>query len=232
MAGEPLRLVCSDLEAPPLFRASGGAQARVGFEPDVGRAVAEAAGRPLVWVFRPWAEMLPSVVSEDGDGVLCGQGITDQRLQVVDFTRPYAVFNESVLVRPDSGIVSAADLSGRRVGAIAGSTNMTLVETFAGAHPVPFSGASDDVFGEMLGALRTGSVDAVVDDDVALVPLADAADLTVAFTVETRNHWGIAVAKHRPQLRAELDQALDGIVNDGSLRGIWECWMPTLPFPF
>jgi ABC-type amino acid transport substrate-binding protein len=171
-------------------------------------------------------------VSEDGDGVLCGQGITDQRLQVVDFTRPYAVFNESVLVRPDSGIVSAADLSGRRVGAIAGSTNMTLVETFAGAHPVPFSGASDDVFGEMLAALRTGSVDAVVDDDVALVPLADAADLMVAFTVETRNHWGIAVAKHRPQLRAELDQALDGLVNDGSLRGIWERWMPTLPFPF
>ena len=232
MAGEPLRLVCSDLEAPPLFRSSGGEQARVGFEPDVGRAVAAAADRPLVWVFRPWAEMLPSVVSEDGDGVLCGQGITDQRLQVVDFTRPYAVFNESVLVRPDSGIVSAADLSGRRVGAIAGSTNMTLVETFAGAHPVPFSGASDDVFGEMLAALRTGSVDAVVDDDVALVPLADAADLTVAFTVETRNHWGIAVAKHRPQLRAELDQALDGLVNDGSLRGIWERWMPTLPFPF
>jgi ABC-type amino acid transport substrate-binding protein len=97
---------------------------------------------------------------------------------------------------------------------------------------VPFSGASDDVFGEMLAALRTGSVDAVVDDDVALVPLADAADLTVAFTVETRNHWGIAVAKHRPQLRAELDQALDGLVNDGSLRGIWERWMPTLPFPF
>jgi polar amino acid transport system substrate-binding protein len=232
MAAEPLRLVCSDLEAPPLFRASGGGQDRVGFEPDVGRALAAATGRPLQWVFRPWAEMLPSVASGDGDGVLCGQGITDQRLQTVDFTRPYAVFNESVLVRSDSGIGSAGDLSGLRVGAIAGSTNMTLTETFTGALPVAFSGASDDVFGEMVAALRTGSVDAVVDDDVALVPLADATDLAVAFTVETQNRWGVAVAKHRPELRAELDEALQGMVDDGSLRGIWQRWMPTLPFPF
>ena len=105
MAGEPLRLVCSDLEAPPLFERAAASRLASGSSRMSGAPWRRRLGRPLVWVFRPWAEMLPSVVSEDGDGVLCGQGITDQRLQVVDFTRPYAVFNESVLVRPDSGIV-------------------------------------------------------------------------------------------------------------------------------
>ena len=50
---------------------------------------------------------------------------------------------------------------------------MALAETFEGASPVPFGGESDDVFGEMLDALRAGEVDAVVDDDVAFLALAE-----------------------------------------------------------
>ena len=123
-------------------------------------------------------------------------------------------------------------MRGLRVGAIAGSTNMALTETFAGAQPVAFSGDSDDVFGDMLSALRSGAVDAVVDDDVALVPLADDRDLEIGFTVATGNRWGIAVSKHREQLRAELDGALERVAADGRLASAWTHWMPTLPYPF
>jgi polar amino acid transport system substrate-binding protein len=229
---DALRLACADIEAPPLFHASGGGQDRRGFEPDVGRAVAKALGRPLEWRFVPWSEMLPSVRSGDADGVLCGQGITAERMELVDFTRPYAVFSESVLVRAGSGIESPEGLRGLRVGAIAGSTNMALAETFEGAERVPFSGTSDDVFGEMLAALRSGDVDAVVDDDVALIPVADDPELAIAFTVETQNRWGIAVSKAEPQLRGELDDALDRLDADGELATIWSRWMPSLPYPF
>lgn len=227
-----LRLACADIEAPPLFHASGGGQDRRGFEPDVGRAVAHALGRPLEWRFVTWSEMLPSVRSGDADGVLCGQGVTAQRLELVDFTRPYAVFNESVLVRAGSGIQSPEGLRGLRVGAIAGSTNMTLTETFEAAEPVPFSGTSDDVFGEMLEALRSGDVDAVVDDDVALIPVTDDPEYAIAFTAETRNRWGIAVSKDEPRLRRELDGALERLHADGELAAIWSRWMPSLPYPF
>jgi polar amino acid transport system substrate-binding protein len=168
---------------------------------------------PLEWRFVPWSEMLPSVRSGDADGALCGQGITAQRLELVDFTRPYAVFNESVLVR-------------------AGSTNMRLTETFETADPVPFSGTSDDVFGEMLEALRSGAVDAVVDDDVALIPVADDPELAIAFTAETRIRWGMAVSNAEPQLRGELDGALERLHADGELAAIWSRWMPSLPYPF
>lgn len=228
----PLVLACSDIEAPPLFHASGGAQERRGYEPDVGSALAERLRRPLVWRFLPWAGMLPAVVARDADGVLCGQGISPERLAIVDFTEPYAVFDESVLVRAGSDIAAAEDLRGRRVGAIAGSVNMTLARSFPGAVPVPFSGDSDDVFGEMVAALRGGGVDAVVDDDVALIPLAGELDLEVAFTVATRNRWGIAVSKVRPDLRADLDGALAELRADGTLAALWGRWMPGLTFPF
>jgi polar amino acid transport system substrate-binding protein len=227
---EPLRLVCIDADAMPLFGKSRGG-VREGYEPAAAALVAESLGRPLEWVFKPWVEMVPAVDAGEGDAIWCGQGITEERRRRVDFTRPYAVFDESLLARAGSGISSPTELSGKRIGAIAGSTNMALAETFEGASPVPFGGESDDVFGEMLDALRAGEVDGVVDDDVAFLALADDPDFEIAFTVPTRNEWGVAVSKVRPEMRDELDGALAEVMGDGRLEACWESWLPRLAYP-
>jgi polar amino acid transport system substrate-binding protein len=135
-----------------------------------------------------------------------------------------------VLVRAGDPARSPDDLRGYRVAAIANSANMRLAETFPGAELVPF-GATDDVFADMIQAVRDGSVDAMVDDDVVVVPLGDDPEFDLAFTAETRNPWGVGVAKDRPELLAELDGALARVIADGRLRAVWEKWMPQLPFP-
>jgi polar amino acid transport system substrate-binding protein len=219
-----------DADAMPLFGKMRDGE-RPGYEPELAALLAAQLGRPLEWVLRPWAQFADAVDAGDGDAVLCGQGITDARRQRVDFTRPYAIFDESVIVRAGEGIASVEDLAGKRVAAIAGSTNMALAETFEGAERVPFGGATDDVFGEMLDALRAGEVDAVVDDDVALIPLAGDPAFDIAFTVATRNRWGIAVSKSRPDWRDELDAALAAVIADGRLGAAWQRWMPELQFP-
>lgn len=226
-----LRLICIDAEAPPLFSKSHDGR-RDGYEPDAAALVADQLGRELRWVFRPWQEMVPALIAGEGDGVWCGQGITAERRKLVDFTRPYAVFDEAALVRTGSGVTGPEDLRGRRVGAIAHSTNMALAETFEGAVTVAFDGSSGDVFGEMIAALRAGEIDALIDDDVALVPLDDDAAFEVAFTVPTRNAWGISVSKQRPEWREELDGALAAVIDDGRLETVWRRWMPNLAFPF
>jgi polar amino acid transport system substrate-binding protein len=231
MGAEPLRLVCMDADAMPLFGPIRDG-VRPGYEPSVGELLAEELGRPLTWVLSPWAQFADKVDAGEGDAVLCGQGITEARAERVDFTRPYAVFDESVIVRAGEGIASAEDLRGKRVGAIAGSTNMALAETFDGAVCVPFGGATDDVFGEMLDALRAGDVDAVVDDDVALLPLAGDEAFEIAFTVATRNRWALGVSKSRPEWRDELDAALGRVIADGRLEQAWRRWMPELAYPF
>jgi polar amino acid transport system substrate-binding protein len=226
-----LRLICMDADAMPLFGPMRDG-VRPGYEPAVAELIAAELGRPFRWILSPWAEFVDGLNARTGDAVLCGQGITDARRERADFTRPYAVFDESVIVRAGEGIASPGDLAGRRVGAIAGSTNMALAETFEGAERVPFGGATDDVFGEMMDALRAGTVDAVVDDDVALLPLAGDGAFEIAFTVATRNAWGLAVAKDRPELRDELDGALAAVIADGRLEAAWTRWMPELAFPF
>ena len=114
------------------------------------------------------------------------------------------------------------------MGAIAGSTNMALAETFEGAQCVPFDGVTDDVFGDMLRALQIGEVDAVVDDDVAFLGIERTyPDIRVAFTVATRNPWGCALRLGDEELKGGLD--------DGSRRRTCPrsggSWLPSLAYP-
>lgn len=225
-----LRVIRVNLDSPPLAAKMRDGQLP-GYEPAATELVANRLERQVEWVFRPWVEMIPSLLAGDGDAVWCGQGINEARSQIVDFTYPYAIFDETILVREGSGISSAAQLAGRRVGAITASTNMALAETFDGAELVGFDGVGDDVFGEMVEALRAGSVDAVVDDDVVTLPLEADPDFEVAFTVATGNRWGVAVAKDRPGLRDELSAAIRATIADGTLAEVWERWLRDLPFP-
>lgn len=229
----PLRLACLDAEAPPLFSLWTPENGRTGYEPGVAEALGAELGQPVEWVRVPWVDMIPAVQRGDADAVLCGQGITAERLAQVDFTRPYAIFHEGVLVRRGAGIHAPQDLVGRRVAAIENSTNMSLVETFTEAIPVAFGPGSDDVYADMLAALLAGEVDAVVDDDVVFVPLgATHPDYELAFTVQTANKWGIAVAKDRPEVLAAIDTALGQLIDSGRLRQVWAQWLPTLEYPF
>ncbi len=226
----PLRLACIDADAPPLFGPASAPGGRQGFEPAVAELLAAQLGRPLEWVIMPWGEMLASVRDHRTDAVLCGQGVIASRQEQVDFTRPYGVFHEGVLIRRGDPVRGPEDLTGKRVAAIKDSANMALAESFPGSVTVPFD--SDHVYEDMLAALRDGVVDAVVDDDVVFVPLGES-DPTyeLAFTVQTGNRWAIGVAKDRPETLAELDEALAAVIADGRLRAAWEQWLPSLDYP-
>ncbi|MDQ0029916.1 ABC transporter substrate-binding protein [Arthrobacter bambusae] len=225
-----LTLACIDSEAPPLFHASPDGIRRAGYEPEAAELIARELGREVDWLITSWTEMIPKVQSGEADAVWCGQGITAERQAQVDFSVPYAIFNETVLVRAGDTARAPEDLAGYRVAAIANSTNMALAETFPGIETVSF-GASDDVFADMLDALRNGTVDAVVDDDVVTVPLGADPDFDIAFTAPTGNRWGVGVAKGNSELLQQLDQALATVIADGRLEAIWSRWMPDLGFP-
>jgi polar amino acid transport system substrate-binding protein len=222
-----LTLCCSDMAAPPLFWTDSDGT-RHGYEPGAAQAVSESLGLELHWIFRQWADFARALADGECDGIWCGSAITPQREQRFLYTRPYAVFDESVAVRAGDAVGAARDLRGRRVGAIAGSTNMALAGTFEGAECVPFDGVTDDVFGDMLRALQVGAVDAVVDDDVAFLGIERTyPDIRVAFTVPTRNRWGCALRLGDDGLK----QLLDAGIEQADLAASWRCWLPSLPYP-
>jgi ABC-type amino acid transport substrate-binding protein len=227
VAAGALTLCCSDMAAPPLFWTEAGGQ-RHGYEPAAAQAVAAALGLELRWIFRQWADFTRALADGECDGIWCGSAITPARERRFLYTRPYAVFDESALVRAGDAVSAPDGLRGRRVGAIAGSTNLALAETFPGAECVPFDGVSDDVLGDMLRALEAGEVDAVVDDDVAFIGIERThPGLRVAFTVPTRNRWGCALRLGDDGLK----QLLDAGIEQADLAASWRCWLPSLPYP-
>jgi polar amino acid transport system substrate-binding protein len=83
----------------------------------------------------------------------------------------------------------------------------------------------------MIAATRSGEIDGFVDDDVVMIVLDQDPELRLAFTIETRNQWGIAVRLGEDDLRAALDGALTTIIGDDSLEAVWSRHMPDLPWP-
>ena len=222
-----LTLCCSDLAAPPLFWTDEDRR-RHGYEPESAAAVAVALDVELRWLFKRWSDFRPALEAGECDGIWCGSAITAERSRYFTYSEPYAIFHEGVVVRADDPAVGAEDLRGRRVGAIEASTNMRLAESFPGVTTVAFSGVSDDVFGDMLTALRDGEVDAIVDDMPAFIDVEqNHPGIRLAFDVATNQRWGCAVRYGDVETKALIDRG----IAKADLRAVWERTLPSLTFP-
>ena len=226
-----LNIVASDFDARPMSYLTEDGQ-RAGYEPDLTRAISKRLGLTPVWHNLPMAEFYTAMTTGNYDVVWFNQAITPERQQYVTFTQPYGLFDESVLVKVTSDATSPEDLAGQRVGGLADSTNIALVENFPGAIAVPYPG-SDKVLPEMLAALRAGEIDALIDDElVLLVAEAEDPNLRMAFSLPTRAPFAIGVAKDRSELSEKLDNTLSTLIADGTAAQLWQPWIPWKPFPF
>ena len=93
--------------------------------------------------------------------------ITEQRRNDVDFSIPYFITAQTILVRADSKITKYQDLAGKKVATIRGSTGDSAIgELVPDAQRITFEGNF-----EALQALKEGRVEAFVQDFVLLFNL-------------------------------------------------------------
>lgn len=225
-----LMIGASDFDARPMTYLEDGQ--RLGYEPDVARAVCAKLGLEPVWLNLPMAEFYTTLQDKACDVVWFNQAITPTRQTHSRFTRPYGLFDEAIIVRTEDGIHSGTDLRGKKLAGLANSTNIELGKQFQGAELVPFPG-TDKVLQEMLAALRSGEVDAVVDDELVLITAAEAdPGLQIAVTLETQQPFAIALHPDSEALLNTLNLALDQLERDGTLKALWKKWIPWRPFSF
>ncbi|MEM1242814.1 MAG: ABC transporter substrate-binding protein [Cyanobacteria bacterium P01_H01_bin.26] len=225
-----LNIVASDFDARPMSYVTANGE-RTGYEPELARIICKRLGLIPIWHNLPMAEFYACMETGNYDVVWFNQAITPERQQSVTFTQPYGLFDESVLVKSTSPASSPDDLAGQRVGGLADSTNIALVENFPGATAVPYPG-SDRVLPEMLAALRAGEIDALIDDElVLLVAEAEDPNLRMAFSLPTQAPFAIGVAKDRTELSEKLESTLSAVIKDGTVAQLWQKWIPWKPFP-
>lgn len=87
-----------------------------GFDAGMGRAFAEYLGVQAEFVPLQVANRIPALTTDKVDVLFATMGMTAERAQSIQYSRPYAANQLSVLAPKDMAAATAEDLAGKRVG--------------------------------------------------------------------------------------------------------------------
>jgi len=96
---------------------------RAGIDVDLGKAIAAHLGQSPVFFSVSSKDRIPFLEQNKLDLVIATFSITSERLKHVQFSSPYYIDGQRVMVKADSAIHSLVDLSGKKVGVVAGATS-------------------------------------------------------------------------------------------------------------
>ena len=105
--------------------------ALVGYDVEVGKAIAEKLGVKATFVEGEWDGLLAGVEAGRYDMVINGVDITDSRKETYDFSTPYAYIKTALVVAKDNDTIqSFEDLAGKTTANSIGSTYMEMAEAY------------------------------------------------------------------------------------------------------
>ncbi|MGE0229924.1 MAG: glutamate ABC transporter substrate-binding protein [Dehalococcoidia bacterium] len=190
-----------------------------GFDVALGRAIGEALGldeEQVTFVEVQSGTRIPSLNEGRVDLVIATMTITEERRREVDFSRPYFLAGQSLLVqRENTSIRSVGDLNGRTVCTVPESTSERNVRERA--PQAELLTLAD--FGACVAALKDGRAEAVTSDDVVLAGFArEDPSLKLAGGVFSEEPYGVALK----QGQAELVTFVDGVIESMLADGRWE----------
>lgn len=191
----------------------------VGFDVEIGYALAEAMGMEGEAVATPWQSLIPGLKTNRYDAIIGSMTITDERLMEVDFTDPYYVSGAQLYVRGESDLASIDDVTGdTAIGVLTAS----VYEELAREHTDNLKFYDSDV--TALKDLNLGRTDAVITDKIVGVLNAEQANLDIkpVGDILMVENIGIAVRKGEAELLDKLNQALKDIKADGTYLEISE----------
>jgi len=198
----------------------------IGFEVDIAKALADRIGKTPHFIQNQWDGLVPGLERGEYEMVIAGLEITPERLEKINFSTPYYYSTLSLTVRLDeTRIRKPEDLSGHR----AGTLKATFAERYLSEIPSVDIPTYDNQLHPYLD-LMLGRLDAVVLD----TPIA----LYYAYSPQMRNvelsavkfPIAIGIRKSDTALLVQVNQALEAMKRDGTLKAIYQNWgMYNLP---
>ncbi len=199
-------IVCSDIPWDPFEMVTTkltGQEQFFGFDLDVMRMIAILKGYEITIQNMAFDAIIPAVQAGKCDIGASGFTITAEREEVVDFSTPYYLSNQAVLIRKDSGLNIVTALSGMgptgKVGAQRGTTGAAWVEENLIAKGVPVELVLYETYPLAVLDLVHGRIDAVIQDEPASKASVKAyPELTIAGIIMTYEFFGFLVAEGDP----------------------------------
>jgi len=194
----------------------------VGFDVEIGAALAERMGMEPNPVTNPWETIIEGLKAGKYDAIIGSMAITDERKQQVDFSKPYYRSGAQVFVGADNeAIKSPDDIKGKKIGVVKASTFKDVAVKYTDEKNV--TGYDSDVIA--LQDLTTGRIDAVITDQmVGFEAMKNGLKIKDVGDPLWVDEMAIPVNKGNTELLQKINTALDEIIKDGTYDKISEKW--------
>lgn len=185
----------------------------VGYDIDLMRAIAEAAGFEVEFENTAWDGIFAGLASNLYDAVISSVTITEDRQKNMDFSDWYINAGQVLIVAQSlSGVENLGDMDGMTVGAQIGTTGAFAIDDAAGVELATF-----DELGLAIAALANGQIDGVVADtpiaaDYVLQNDEYKDSLMIVGEPFTDEYYGIAVNKGNTELLDLINEGLAAVL--------------------
>ncbi|KUJ95007.1 MAG: Amino acid ABC transporter, periplasmic amino acid-binding protein [Desulfonauticus sp. 38_4375] len=208
---------------PPMgFRQADGTL--TGFDIEAAEEVGKRLGIKIKWQPTAWDGVIHSLYAKKFDCIWNGMTITKERAQQVNFTRPYIMDGQVVVVRlNEKNIKSFNDLKGKVIGVQKGSSALEAVKKL----PVqPKKVREYDNNPKAFLDLDAGRLDAMVVDNVSgrYYISVRPGKYRILPGFITKEPFGVAFRKEDKKLLEVIQKEIDKMVADGTMAKISKKW--------
>ncbi|WP_067702356.1 glutamate ABC transporter substrate-binding protein [Nocardia jejuensis] len=196
-----------------------------GFDVDIAREIArDLLGNPDLIEYRILgsADRERALQEHTVDVVVKTMTITCERRQRVTFSTSYLQAHQRVLTVHDSGINGLADLAGKRVCVVPGTTSLDRIRREQPAASI----LTVPSWADCLVVLQQRQVDAVSTDDTVLAGLAIQDPVTEVVGPDlSTEQYGIGISKGADDLVRQVNGTLERIRGDGTWNRLYGRWL-------
>ena len=188
-----------------------------GIDVEIGKEIADSMGKQAVINNMDFDSLLIALSNDQVDCIIAGMTLTEERLEIVDFSIPYYKATQVMIVAENSDISKAADIADKRIGVIDGYTGQTCVEELG----YDFSGYKKGA--DAVLDLANGKLDVVViDSSTAEKFIGDTEGLKIVEDAEVfaSEEYGIAVKKGNTKLLEKINAKLTEMIEDGTIENL------------
>jgi glutamate transport system substrate-binding protein len=201
-------------DQPGLGFKKAGSDAPEGFDVEIGKILAAKLGIAADQI--KWTETIsdnrePFLQKGTVDLVIATYSINDERRKIVGQAGPYYITGQQILVKKGSPIKSVADVKGKQVCSVTGSTSLKQIEA-KGAKGVGF-----ETYSQCRDQVLDGAVQAMTTDGSILLGYAaeNPDELEVVGEPFSEERYGVGYNKGKPELCQFIVDTLKEAEDDG-----------------
>ncbi len=194
----------------------------VGINIDIVNALAEELGIEIEFKNIGWEPLFPAVDNGEVDFAVSSITITEEREESYDFTDPYYIANQLILVPEDSDVTSFADLEDKKVSVQINTTGHKVVKELLGETSTNI--VATETMPLAISEMINGNADASVGDNSVVNEYIKENPNVEVKTIEDdefeKEYYGLMVKKGNAEVLELLNEGIQKIKENGKLAEI------------